>query len=467
MRRGWIGLVAGLLMGVGSVSGWASESPRGTDAGRMNVIVILLDTVRPDHLSCYGYRRQTTPHIDEVARAGVVFTHAFSQAPQTFPSLLSLFTSQYPVPQWLLWKAGELDPSTDTLTELLKREGYVTAAFVGFPKDPSPLTGLVESRPFRAFDEMTFDVHLRALPQKLFDWLQTPREQPFFLFLHGFDAHEPHVLPIQYDAKRFNPRYRGKVPSSLWELLRQLPLSPDELMQLPFPERFRVIRRYYLDLFRSAHGIPPDDLKHLQAAYDAQLYYLDRGLGELWTALTNLHLMDRTIVVLLSDHGQAFGEHGLYADHGQCYDELMHIILIVADPRLQRRGLRIRHIVQAVDVMPTLLELLGVSPSRTAVGRSLAPLLSGGRDVGREEIAVSTWRGVRAIRTREWKLIAMADGSAELYHLVNDPREQHNVIHRYPLVATQLQQRLAEFFPPREAAHPATVEPGIRRDGYW
>jgi len=486
--------LAGLLGMVLAAGHITAKEPR----GRLNVILVSLDAVRPDHLSCYGYARNTTPHIDALAMEGVLFTHAFSQAPNTVPSHLALFTSRYPLPEWVWWHSGEMEASTDTLTERLRRHGYVTAAFMG-----EMHKSIMTSRAIRAFETLQMGVKLRELPDTLFDWLTTHRDKPFFLFVHGFDAHEPHVLPAQYDATRFDPGYQGALPSTVEELAaatadmfqhppqgmadsldaRQLefyverfgfdfpsyPKIPESLPKLERYLRWReASEQAYERVTQRLAQATPEDIAHLQALYDAQLYYADLGLGRLFAALKDLRLLERTLIIIVSDHGQEFGEHGVYADHRRCYDEVTRMTLIVRDPR-RPRGVRVPQIVQAIDVMPTILNVLGLPIPRSAQGRSLRRLLETGRDHGRSECALCVGMAVRGLRTPDWKLLSIEGVPRELYDVRRDPTEQHNVIEDHPDVATRLEDRLDRLYPADEftAAHVPTSDRWMKGHGYW
>ena len=399
-----------------------------------------------------------------------MFTQAFSQAPNTFPSHMSIFTSRYPTDHWLNWDASDLTPAIAILPEILKRHGYATAAFTGFSDTLELSRRFITSRAFEAFDRQLQNIELKELPRQLVQWLFEHHDEPFFLFLHGYDAHEPHVLPISYNANRFDPTYQGRLSSTTLDLAGASSQSVAELERALFEaltveSYLKQVQQVMVD-----GRVPRRDLEHMQAVYDAQIFSLDRGLEQLINVLANLQLMDRTVLVILSDHGQEFGEHGHYATHDQCcYDELTRIVLIVRDPRMSRRGIRVHRIVQGVDVMPTILDLLDLPIPSTAVGSSLVPLLRSGDTATREEVAVSAWPGMRAIRTKTWKLIDVTGGAKILYHLTKDPHEQHNVIDRYPEIVARLQAQLDARMPARETA-PTPVENPVRQmqgHGYW
>ncbi len=227
--------------------------------GPLNVILISLDTVRPDHLSCYDYHRQTTPNIDRIAKERVRFANAFSQTSSTHPSHLSIFTSRYPTRQWVNWEGNDMDVSVETLTESLRRAGDFTAAFTGLSEANENHRGLLASRPFQAFDQMNQGVSLRALPGKLWSERVRHRHQPFFFFVHGFDAHGPHILPLKYEATRFNPHYHGPLASTHFELWESASSSPDELAQLP------LFQRYSFECTRHLEQLGASD--HVDAAF--------------------------------------------------------------------------------------------------------------------------------------------------------------------------------------------------------
>jgi arylsulfatase A-like enzyme len=466
VRRGaTIGIVIALAS-AGFVAG-AAKQPAAKPP--LNVILISLDTVRPEHLSCYGYHRETTPNIDAIAKEGVIFTQAFAQAPQTFPSHLSIFTSSYPKQPWLSWDSAEIDPSVATLTELMKSQGYATAAFTGIGDPGSPHEAILESRAFQPFDRIEQAWLSSILSTTLSAWLEEHRQKPFFLFVHGFDAHEPHVVDADYGGVLFDPDYTGQVPSTLEELdaLRSKAPAPREAQdggQEPRVSRKR--EEAYLQFFKSPEGPRAEDVTHMRALYDSQLYGIDEGLGRFFARLRELGLMERTILVIFSDHGQAFGEHGTYASHWKLYDEVIRIALIIRDPRLKHEG-EIDSIVQGIDIMPTILELLGISAPKSTQGRSLAALLREGKDPGRSPRTVSIGQGMRAIRTPHWKLIVHADRPDELYRLAEDPSEIQNLLERHPELAEQLKRQL-DAVVTQEAAGPAE-DPDVWAEerGYW
>jgi arylsulfatase A-like enzyme len=466
VQRGWAVslLTAGGWLLAAGIPAAASTAPT-----RLNVVFILLDTVRPDHLGCYGYRRRTTPHLDALADRGTLFTRAYAQAPQTLPSLLSLWTSRYPEPAWLDWnpRAEDLDPATESLPEILQRHGYRTGAFMGFRSDGPLHHRLLTYRPFRAFERKILDLALREPPEALFEWLSADDGRPFFLFLHGFDAHQPHVLPIQYEAKYCSRTYRGPVPSTWPELAGLLPLAWQPA-RVPWEDYIREAHAAYQQRVAPGGRAAPADLAHLVALYDTQLFYLDDGLGRVLTALRQLGQLERTLIVAVSDHGQELGEHGRYAEHEQCYDEVMRIVLLVADPRREDAGRRVGAIVQGLDVLPTVLALAGLPPAPGMRGSSLVPLMDG-QAPSTAQAAVSAWQGVRAIRTARWTLLDYASRADELYDARRDPGERRNVLARHPEVVASLQQRLDRAIAPHPASSTAVtaLERRLREEGYW
>jgi len=202
-------MVSVALLVFGDLAEAGEETPSTQE--QLNVVLISLDTVRPDHLSCYGYHRKTSPNIDRIARQGVVFTNAFCQSGWTVLSHLSIFSSRYPRRHWFRRKdVTGPDPSIETLTAILKDHGYRTAACMDLRNDPRSSSGKMRaSSAFRAFELALLKNRRRPVPQEIFRWLTEHKDEPFFLFLHYADAHDPHVLPIEFNTKLFAPKYRG------------------------------------------------------------------------------------------------------------------------------------------------------------------------------------------------------------------------------------------------------------------
>jgi arylsulfatase A-like enzyme len=295
---------------------------------RPNLILISLDTLRADHLGCYGYARPTSPTIDELAARSAVFERAYSSFPSTTGSHMTLFTGLYPCAHGLGSVTAELAPDIDTLAEVVRAAGYTTAAFTedggitaagGFARGFGTYVENVsiKGKSPRSPSERTFADALAWIERRA-------RVGPWFVFIHTYEVHEPLAPPEGY--------------------------------------RERVV---------------PDGDSSPLALYDAEIRYLDDLVAGLLAGLERAGVADDTILVLFSDHGEQFGEHGIYGHQNSLYDTLLHVPLILHAPGLAPAGTRVRTPVGLVDVRPTVLDLLGLPPRGQAHGRSLVPLLQG------------------------------------------------------------------------------------------
>jgi len=411
-------LLAGTLLLALGLAGCASPpEPR-------NVLFSSLDTVRQDHLTPYGYSRDTTPRVGELARTSVVFDNAFTQETNTGPSHASMFTGVYPHTHLSRANGQCLAEEQLTLAEILRGAGFRTAGFIS----GSPMMRLASclDRGFERYDDK-LETHRRVgatTAARALDWLgRLQPDERYFLFLHLYDAHGPY-LPLGQYARLYvsdetGPRLEG--------------IPPYQIVKDP-------------------EGQPQFDLNPYVDRYDGLLRYLDDLLGLLLERID----LDETIVVLLSDHGETLGERHRKLDHGgQVFDEQIRIPLIVHVPGAQPR--RVDQIVETVDLLPTLLELLDVEvPADRAVqGGSLVPLLRG--EPGQPRAAFSSARSdekrhadrgyrldplrrVYCVRSKRWKLIrypGIDQDYVELYDLRDDPEERVNVLQRFPDVAEE------------------------------
>ncbi|HEY8516448.1 MAG TPA: sulfatase [Candidatus Binatia bacterium] len=354
-----------------------------------NVVLISLDTLRADRLSGHGYPRETTPIIDaELIARGTSFRNAMSTFPQTDISHLSLFTSLYPDAQP---ERGRLPASSPLplLTERLADAGFLTAAFT---EDALVAGAFGFWFGFDLFFERTYSEHERGA-RTFADgvaFLRDNREQRFFLFLHTYKTHVPYVASAAYAELFTDP--------ADWEKL---------------DARVPAAQRAAAD------------------AYDRTVREADDLVGTLLRELDALGLAERTIVVLLSDHGEAFGEHGAL-EHGFAgHQEQMAIPLVFRGPEIPR-GVEVEAPVSLVDVAPTILELVGAEPLPDAQGLSLAPAFAGGKLPGERPLFFS-WHtaGARGVRHGRWKFLH-ADHGHELFDLEADPLETRPLLRREP-----------------------------------
>lgn len=322
--------------------------PRPENAG-FNVILVSLDTLRADHLGTYGYPRQTSPHIDTLARDGIQFNQHYSTAPWTLPAHMSLFTSQ-PVSRHKVHQQHQrLNREIITLAEVLKTHGYVTGAFTG--------GGYVGSafgfdRGFDFYQDRGLRGYKAAehLFTRTSDWIIENRKNRFFLFLHTYQIHGPYTTPAPFNTAFLNQDHAWK--------------------KININAHLGGLKGIYKPL-------PDHERENIIALYDAEIRYTDEILiGPLIRLLQAVGLYDRTLIVLTSDHGEEFYDHGAWI-HGQTlFNELIRIPLIIKKP-FQEDGGGIRDDPAAItDITPTILEQLGIRASSMTRGFEGADLFN-------------------------------------------------------------------------------------------
>jgi arylsulfatase A-like enzyme len=421
------------------------------------IVLFTLDTVRADHLGCYGHPVVETPHIDALAADGVLFETAIAQAPNTTPSHASLMTSRYPAAHRAI-NGIAMRPDIPTLAEILRAADYRTAAFVSATTVRSTDSGL--HRGFERYDDSLVwwttlygrdefqqlalfqgidvlvgaDVPGEVTTGRALRWLRSRPPPPFFVWIHYFDAHE------QFDDLHHYPNpYAGRFDPSL-------------------PSR------------------------EMREAYGGRVHYVDEQVGRVLAELREQGLYDEALIVVVSDHGEGFGErHGdvvEVAHSHHLFDTTQLVPLIVKLPGSARAGSRVTQQVQLVDLPPTFLEMAGLPVPGSFSGTSLAGLLRGRHGAFPETAyfqkvsahvsgLAANWKArenLLGLRTREVKYVCNQLGEDEqLYDLVADPGETHNLApQRREQAETLRRQLFATLTPDETAAPPPDVDPRLR-----
>jgi arylsulfatase A-like enzyme len=410
-------------------------------AGRHNVILISIDTLRADHLGCYGYQRDTTPRIDSFRRDASLFELAIAQAPSTLPSHASMFTSLLPRHHGAsIANDSGIDPAAPTLAAILKREGYATASFNGGIQ-LDPLYGLsrgfdtyVSARPSGADAEVLVDPVDRFdhVVSAAMQWIRDRNSRPWFLFLHTYEIHHPYT-PDPALLALMNPDYDGALPDRI---------SVDLLQRIN----------------RGETAVGDADIAHIEATYDAELRSVDTAFGTLVDFLRSQGLYDDAVIVVTSDHGEEFGEHGFVGWHSHSlYDELLRVPLLVKLPGSRGGGRSVAAQVTGIDLAPTILDALDVAIPHSFAGHSLLPAIAGAGN-GREYVVsqrdVDGLDEHDAIRSRRWKW-----SRGGLFHLESDPLETTDVSLRNGDTAQAMSRMLAEILAARPRPQPHRVEP--------
>jgi arylsulfatase A-like enzyme len=411
----------GLLVGLGlSLLGAFSCAP---GAERPHVILISIDTLRADHVGCYGYDRPTTPAIDALALESIRFENAISQAGWTLPSHMSLMTSLMPS-QHGVTQERALNPAIVTLAESLQNAGYTTAGFASW-------IYVSENYGFgQGFDEYRTLVDTRRLDvaggggafpagrvvDAVQGWLSRRGDDPVFLFVHLFDPHMDYVPPGEY-AEMFA---EADPPS--------------------IDGRYETLKRYIRGLNESPASLSPRELHHVESLYDGEIRYVDSQIEELLASLDASLGLGNCHLILLSDHGEEFMDHGSIEGHGwTLYEEVVHVPLLWRLPAKARGGGTVAAPVGLIDVAPTLLDYLQIDAPEAFRGKSRRTAMEGDESPGYVLSENDRFNiEMRVLRGERYKLIHTADSGRnaagvpilagfELYDLVKDPAEAVNL----------------------------------------
>jgi hypothetical protein len=390
----FIGMPSGSVSSAAAISEPAGARELGPTPQVDNVVLISIDSLRADHLGCYGNPHDTSPVIDGLARQGVRFTNAMSATSWTLPSHASMLTGRYLLSHGVISSADQLSADVPTLAETLQRAGLSTGGVVsslwlqpryGFKRgfdyyDDSSVEGKAW------WEELTLESAPNVTSHAL-SWLQQQRGRRFFLFVHFWDVHYDYSPPAPYD-KMFDPDYKGSVNAA-------------DFMHN------KAIRK----------GMPRRDLEHVLALYDGEIRWVDDHVAKILTALDELGLSDRTAVIVTADHGDEFFEHGGKGHQRTLYREVMHVPLIMRVPGITG-GRAVEDPVSLVDVMPTVLDLTRAMTPPGVDGRSLVPALMNG--AGSPHNAIYGWLCNPARKT---DCKAMQESAVDtLIHVFQPPR---------------------------------------------
>ncbi len=409
-----------------------------TPPGRYNVLLVTLDTTRRDHLSLYGYERKTTPRIDELGAESLVYTRAVATSNWTLPTHASMLSGLYSKSHGAHsasqgeeqitvnpnHPATAMSPSCETLAEVLEGNDYRTGAIVanhwwlkrqfqldqGFGEyhasPASPRGG--EKYPTRTADEIA---------DEALEWIDKGKFMPFFLLLNFLDAHAPYAPPPPYDDM----------------------FMPPELADLAgtIVERHSVLRNAK---DHDGPALKPDELALVLSRYDGELAFVDAQVGRVLDGLREADRYDDTLIIITGDHGEAFGEHEIMGHTHRLFEPEIAVPMLVKLPGQVHIGMR-EHRVSHVDIMPTVLGVLGIEVPAAVQGRSMLK--------PRERIVITeshpkVWEPLfqRAIYHDDRKLISYSDGRRELFNLKSDGAEAHNLLDEQPDAAEKLQALL-------------------------
>jgi len=411
----------------------------------MNVLLIDIDTLRADHLGCYGYNRLTSRHIDRLAAQGTLFLDSIAPHIPTHPSHTSLFTGHDVISHQIVAHGGKVDPDPNIklLAEILAERGYLTAA--------ADNLGRWFERGFQVYRRYAWESD-GIKPQKKAEAVNAvalpllgecaAQERPFFLFVHYWDPHTPYLPPPPFHRMFYEGNEKDPANSST------APVFAD-------PQLGGYFKSWLPEV---------TDISYPAAQYDGAVAYSDFAVAHLLTRLSELGLDNETIVLLTSDHGETMDEHGCYFDHHGLYGANLCVPLILRCPGVVPAGQRLRGLVASYDLAPTVLDYLGhgdLIARHGMCGRSAKPLVERGSHKGNYDflyVTECTWMRKHGIRTRDWQYIEALEPDylslppVELYSLHERPvKETANLVDERPDVVEDLAGILRDWTERRAA----------------
>ncbi|MFV1979645.1 MAG: sulfatase [Rhodothermia bacterium] len=391
---------------------------------RPNIVLYVIDTLRADHLGCYGYSKNTSPFIDAFAKEATLFKNPNAQSAWTKPSIASILTGLYPPVHGANSVSDVLSDKISTLAEVLRAADYTTAGFVTnsvLSPDYGFDQGFEHFKYLREKEDREFHVLSDEVNESVFSWLDhRPKEEPFSLFIHSMDPHAPYT-PREPHRTEFAGHVREKT----------------------------------VGLLPNVNGLTWEDrapgektAEELTALYDGEIAFNDATFGALLEKLRSSELLESSIVILVSDHGEEFGDHGRWQHGFTLFQEMLRVPLIIQFPDSRWAGRVVDDVVGQVDSVPTVLEFAGLEPPSEVQGRSLVRLARSAKSLNGSAPSFSfilkqRWRDVAAVTAGSSKLLwyriyDKPRPRIALYDLSRDPKETVNIAARQPVLAGHL-----------------------------
>lgn len=508
-------IILGILGSIGYINSRSIfKEPVGELKDRPNVILITMDTTRADHLSCYGYERKTSPNLDNFSREGVLFKNAYSASPWTLPSHASIFTGMYPTRHGAHYNAdsiqiahflsesqkgkkfdleklhlnsiSQLSQESNTLAEILSERGYRTAGIIGGPYCRS-VFGIAQG--FDYYNENLFNVGRQVrffliyrvadlflslndffarygytdkrigseINKAVFGWIEKNHQQPFFLFINYFDSHFPYLPPPSYSE------FFGKINEDV--IVNRNPEGDLSYVRAEWDIILSVIYR--------SHQLTPEEKEFLISQYDGEIRYIDHCLGLLFEKLKALKVYDNSLIIITSDHGESFGEHGLVLHLPALYEELLRVPLIIKYPSSSQRCRVVERQVSLVDLLPTVLSSLNYPIPPGIDGEVLKdsdhPIIAESyTSLAYMKFEKRLLRNLKAIYQEKEKYIWASDSLHELYDLEKDPSEEENLIRKFQpkaeIMGKRLKQWLTSFEPPKAGGERMNISKSTKEE---
>ena len=451
-----------------------------------NVILISIDTLRADHIGAYGYYRNTSPNIDKFAEESILFENAYSQSSFTLPSHMSIFTSLYPSTHKIEmpFEKNILHTDIPTLAEILQKNNY-TSIWVA-PLDNIPLN---LNRGFeRGFDEFydsltTIDKNLlfkindkTKYWNNALKWIRTQeKDKKFFMFLHSYNVHYPYTpnldsikkftnqtidyIPI--DDEGFIKLIKKEIENNTYGILENKDYEYfnnksilENCLQTPYiPKCGDPLYKFGFNVYWKMINLSDkEEMDYIKLLYDAEIYEIDLLIKDLLDTLKNENLLNNTIIIITSDHGEEFGEHNDFDHAKTLYEEVIKVPLIIWAPNLKDK--KIDSVVQSIDIMPTLLDIVGIPIPKHVQGISLLPFLTKNNPIKQiYQFSELKSNNLRAIRFGKWEYIMetvqlsnytciILSGKDELFNLDEDPGELTNLVYKNQKIVKKLRSNI-------------------------
>lgn len=424
-----------------------------------NLILVSIDTLRPDHLGVYGYNKNTSPNIDAFAQHALTFTDAHNLVPATYPSFTSLMTGLSPY-QTGIYNNGTTQVSKDgrrivlqnrgnphlsesevTMAQVLQQAGYTTAGFVGNPVLSDEFTGMGKGfGTYTVFDEPQQGIEANAQATQhavAFLQAQSQTQKPFFLWVHVLDPHSPYTPSVDVACK-MDPSSCATIKQKGLQVLEQERKSLQECQ---------------------ANGLPQSTVKTFEALYDGEIAYSDRLVGKVFDQIKSLGLEKNSVIVFYGDHGEGF-DHDYYFDHGGVlYDSATHIPLIISSPDYHGAEQKTAYPVTNAEILPTILRLLHLkTPLPSGVPQTnFASVFTDGKtremsakDTNGDVYSMNVYLTSFSLREKNYKYIYTIDGNCaptqdQLFDLSADPKELHNIATEHRDMVETMRNKLLEY----------------------
>lgn len=439
-----------------------------------NLVIISLTNTRKDHIGIYGYERDTTPNIDKFFNNSLIFENAFAPASWTLPVAVSFFTSLFPYTHNVMdrYDKSKLSDEVLTFTEILKDNGYKTAAFTGggdYNRYFNIIQGFdsyIDESNYADFNiEKLRYLSIKPLIPLANDWLKKNYTNKFFLLLQGYDSHCPFTPKPPFD-KKFDPYYENDIDYStcLWTFEQTEPIYEQG-------KKYWPVKTWYTKKGIKDIKLTDRDIEHMIALYDGEIAQADFHLKDFLEVIKKLDLEKNTIFIFMAEHGDLFGEHGRFMRggplRGTFYDPVLNFPLLIKHPKINQ-PIKIDLLIQTVDLMPTMLEIFNLKDKQkeTRQGKSIILGITENKEINEYIYAASKYNArnnvffsglsiVEAIRNKEWKLIKeeifdpdtnkKTFESYELYNISKDPKENNNLYNSNKKIADYLKEKLENW----------------------